>query len=263
MKIVLKIGGAALEDAGLRHNCARAIADIARDHQVAVVHGGGAALTRMLARLGKQSEFVGGLRVTDVETRDVALMVLAGAVNKQFVAKLAMLGCAAIGLCGGDAGMFRARKRPPNGHDLGFVGDICETDPRWIDLLWRQQAIPVISSLALGLDGEYYNVNADQMAAACAAACGADALVFLTDVGGVKDARGEVMRSLSITQVPGLVEAAVIGGGMLPKLEACSAALRQGVERVLITPAAHARTLAQGWGGDSTPPVRGTQVVSA
>ncbi|MDP9268381.1 MAG: acetylglutamate kinase, partial [Acidobacteriota bacterium] len=210
-----------------------------------VVHGGGAALTRTLARLGKKSEFVGGLRVTDAETRDVALMVLAGAVNKQLVAELALAGAPAMGLCGGDAMMFRARKRPPNGHDLGFVGDICDADPRWLHTLWDGGCIPVLASLALGLDGEYYNVNADQMAAACAAACAADVLVFLTDVAGVQNAHGDVMPSLSLAQVPALVDAAVIGGGMLPKLEACGQALRQGVERVVITPAVEAGTLAQ------------------
>jgi acetylglutamate kinase len=260
MKLVLKIGGAALDDPSLRRGCARAVADIARDHDVAVVHGGGAALTRTLAKLGKTSEFVGGLRVTDAETRDAALMVLAGSVNKQLVAELAMLGCAAMGLCGGDAGMFRARKRPPNGHDLGFVGDVCDADPRWISALWEQRCIPVIASLALGHDGEYYNVNADQMAAACAAACGADALIFLTDVPGVKDGFGVVMNSLSVSQIPALVQSQVIAGGMLPKLEACSAALEQGVGRVLITPAAEAHRLAS---LAVAPGHVGTEVVSA
>ncbi|HSE48620.1 MAG TPA: acetylglutamate kinase [Terriglobales bacterium] len=245
---MLKVGGAALDDAKLRRECAQAIAAVAREHEVAVVHGGGAALTRTLARLGKKSEFVGGLRVTDAETRDAAVMVLAGGVNKQLVAELAMLGCAAIGLCGGDAAMFRAKKRGPNGHgaphaDLGFVGDVCNADARWIRALWSERCIPVIASLALGHDGEYYNVNADQMAAACAVAVGADALVFLTDVPGVKDAFGIVMKSLSVSQIPALVESQVIAGGMLPKLEACSTALEQGVARVLITPAAEAGAL--------------------
>ena len=240
---MLKVGGAALDDAKLRRECAQAIAAVAREHEVAVVHGGGAALTRTLAKLGKKSEFVGGLRVTDAETRDAAVMVLAGGVNKQLVAELAMLGCAAIGLCGGDAAMFRAKKRPPNGHDLGFVGDVCNADARWIRALWSERCIPVIASLALGHDGEYYNVNADQMAAACAVAVGADALVFLTDVPGVKDAFGIVMKSLSLSQIPALVESQVIAGGMLPKLEAARAALEQGVARVLITPAAEAGAL--------------------
>ena len=244
MKIVLKIGGAALDNAELRRQCAQTIAAMASEHQVAVVHGGGAALTRMLQRVGKQSEFVDGLRVTDAETRDLALMVLAGAVNKQLVAELAHLGCAAFGVCGGDAGMFRARKRPPNGHDLGFVGDVCNVDARWITMMWQQGCVPVISSLALGYDGQYYNVNADQMAAACAAGCGAQALIFLTDVPGVKDASGAVMASLSIDRIPQLVAEHVIGGGMLPKLEACQNALRHGVGQVIITPAAESAAIA-------------------
>src|SRR5580700_3678068 len=110
--IVIKIGGAALEDAATLRKCARAIAELARDgHRLAVVHGGGGALTRMLERLGKKSEFVDGLRVTDAETRDVALMVLAGIVNKNLVAAIQATGCPAIGLCGGDGGIFRARKK--------------------------------------------------------------------------------------------------------------------------------------------------------
>jgi len=236
------------------------VAALAREHQVAVVHGGGAALTRLLARLGKKSEFAGGLRVTDAETRDLALMVLAGGVNKQLVAELALLGCSAVGLCGGDAAIFRARKRPPNGHDLGFVGDVCDPDPRFLRALWQQGCIPVVASLALGHDGEYYNVNADQMAAACAAAVGADALVFLTDVPGVKDGFGVVMNSLCVSQIPALVASQVIAGGMLPKLEACSAALAQGVGRVLITPAAGAARLAA---FSLSAPHAGTEVVSA
>jgi acetylglutamate kinase len=242
---VLKIGGAALDNAELRRQCAHTIAEMARGHQVAVVHGGGAALTRMLARVGKQSEFVDGLRVTDAETRDLALMVLAGAVNKQLVAELAHLGCPAMGICGGDAGMFRARKRPPNGHDLGFVGDVCSVDAKWIQMMWQQGCVPVISSLALGYDGQYYNVNADQMAAACAAGCGAHALVFLTDVPGVQDATGAVMPSLALNQIPQLVAEQVIGGGMLPKLEACTSALRHGVGQVFITPAAGSAMIAR------------------
>jgi acetylglutamate kinase len=187
-------------------------------------------------------------------------MVLAGAINKQLVAELTMRGCAAMGLCGGDAGMFRARKRPPNGHDLGFVGDVCDADPRWIKALWEQECIPVIASLALGHDGQYYNVNADQMAAACAAACAADALIFLTDVPGVKDASGAVMPSLSLAEIPQLIARAVIAGGMLPKLEACTSALRSGVERVVITPAAEAHALAQICASQVQ---SGTEVVSA
>ena len=246
MKIVIKIGGAALEDASTMRKCARGIAELAGDgHRVAVVHGGGSALTRTLKLLGKKSEFVGGLRVTDAETRDVALMVLAGIVNKRLVAAIGAAGIPAVGLCGGDGMAFRARKKQMPGHDLGFVGEICSVDPRWLEAIWNQGGIPVLSSLALGYDGEYYNINADQMAAACAAACHADSLFFLTDVPGVKDAAGAVIPWLSTKEVRTLVADDVIGGGMLPKLEACSHALNKGVGRVRILPAAQAEVLSQ------------------
>jgi len=245
LKIVIKIGGVALDDSSLRRNCARAIASLAQDHNVAVVHGGGVALTRTLKQLGKTSEFINGLRVTDSETRDVALMVLAGGVNKQVVAELAAVGCQAVGMCGGDGLSFRARKKNGTAHDLGFVGEICSTDARWIEAVWGCGGVPVISSLALGVDGQYYNINADQMAAACAAACHASALIFLTDVPGVKDASGEVMRWLTLNEIPTLVEQSVVFGGMLPKLEACGEALRKGVGRVRILPALQAEVLPQ------------------
>jgi len=246
VKIVVKIGGTALEDKSTLYKCAHAVVDLARDgHKVAVVHGGGSALTRTLKLLGKQSEFVDGLRITDAETRDVALMVLAGIVNKSFVAAIVAAGNPAIGLCGGDGMSFRARKKQTTGYDLGFVGEICSVEPRWLEAIWGEGGIPVLSSLALGSDGEYYNVNADQMAAACASACRADALIFLTDVPGVKDAQGSVIPWLKTHDVAALVAASVIGGGMLPKLEACSQALKKGVGRVRILPAAKADILPQ------------------
>jgi acetylglutamate kinase len=245
LKVVVKIGGAALDNNELRHNCARAIASLAQDHNVAVVHGGGVALTRTLKQLGKESEFINGLRVTDTETRDVALMVLAGGVNKQLVAELASVGCPAVGMCGGDGLSFRARKKNGTDHDLGYVGEICSVDARWIEAVWSNHGIPVISSLALGVDGQYYNINADQMAAACAAACQASALIFLTDVPGVKDASGAVIRWLTLNEIPPLVQQSVVSGGMLPKLEACREALRKGVGRVRILPALQAEVLPQ------------------
>jgi acetylglutamate kinase len=246
MTIVVKIGGTALEDAAVLRKCARAIADLAQDgHRVAVVHGGGSALTRMLQKLGKQSEFVGGLRVTDAETRDVALMVLGGMVNKKMVAAIQAAGMPAVGFCGGDGMSFRARKKLVRGNDLGFVGEICFAEPCWIEALWQQGGIPVLASLALGADGEYYNVNADEMAAACAAACHANALIFLTDVPGVKDAGGAVIPWLSMKHADDLVAGAVVSGGMLPKLRACKQALQQGVGRVRILPASDADALPQ------------------
>jgi len=243
MKYVIKLGGAGLENPTLLQGCVRAIADLVQDgNQVAVVHGGGIQLTKTLAQLGKRSEFIQGLRVTDAETRDVALMVLAGRVNKGLVAALGAVGQPAFGVSGGDGLMFRARKKRTE-PDLGFVGEITASDPRWIEAIWQLHGVPVISSMALGFDGEYYNINADEMAAACATACKADALVFLTDVPGVRGASGEVMRWLSIDQIAEMAKSAVISGGMLPKLSACREALLHGVKRVRILPAEAAKVL--------------------
>jgi acetylglutamate kinase len=148
-------------------------------------------------------------------------------------------------MCGGDGLAFRARKKASNGCDLGFVGEITSMEPRWLESIWTNGAVPVISSLALGGDGQYYNINADQMAAACAAGCHANALIFLTDVPGVKDADGAVIRWLHMADIPMLVQKAVVSGGMLPKLEACQLALRGGVGRVRIMPATQADVLSQ------------------
>src|SRR5580698_10476925 len=215
MKYVVKLGGAGLETPSLLDGCVRAIIDLVRDgNHVAVVHGGGVQLTRTLKALGKQSEFIDGLRVTDAETRDIALMVFAGKVNKSLVAALGALGQPAVGLCGGDGLLFRARKKRASldtcGADLGYVGEIAASDPRWLDAIWQLNGVPVLSSMALGFDGEYYNINADEMAAACAIACRADALVFLTDVPGVRGSNGEVLRWLSIDQIAEMANGAVI-----------------------------------------------------
>jgi acetylglutamate kinase len=237
VKFVVKLGGAALENPVTLRGTTQAIVDLVRDgHQVALVHGGGAALTRTMKQLGKESEFVAGLRITDAETRDAALMVLAGRLNKELVAAIGKHGQAAVGLSGGDGLLFRARKKR-TAPDLGFVGEIAASDPRWLLAVWQMGAVPVISSLALGFDGEYYNINADEMAAACAMACHADVLVFLTDVPGVRGADGEVMRWLTLKQIPELTRTAVVSGGMLPKLSACREALMGGVQRVRILPA--------------------------
>jgi acetylglutamate kinase len=243
VKYVVKLGGAALEKPELLHLIGRSIVELVADgNQVAVVHGGGVQLTKTLQALGKKSEFISGLRVTDAETRDAALMVLAGRVNKSLVAELDQQGQAAVGICGGDGHVFRARKKKTE-PDLGFVGEIAATDSRWLEAIWKMGAVPVISSIALGFDGEYYNINADEMASATAAATKADALIFLTDVPGVKGADGQVMRWLSLKDVPELVQQSVISGGMLPKLNACRDALLAGVKRVRILPAESAAVL--------------------
>ncbi len=246
MTIVVKIGGAAVEDATVLHTCAQSIAELARKGQrVAIVHGGGKTLSRTLQHMGIKTEFVDGLRVTDASTRDVAMMVLAGLVNKKIVAALQAAGVSALGLCGGDGNMFRARKKRVLDRDLGFVGEIETVDTKWLEAIWEQGGVPVLASLALGEDGEYYNINADEMASACAVACSATVLIFLTDVAGVKDASGCVMPQLRTDDIPSLVEKSVIAGGMLPKLQACARALQQGVGRVRILAAAQAGILPQ------------------
>ena len=259
MKLVVKIGGAALDDKELVKKFASAIPSLCKEgHQVVVVHGGGAALSRTLKQLGCETTFINGLRVTDSQTRDVAIMVLAGQLNKQLVASIGAAGQPAIGLCGGDLGMFRAAKKVSP--DLGFVGEIRSVNTDAIQRLWSAGIVPVISSLALGFDGEYYNVNADQMASACAVACGMHALIYLTDVPGVKDADGAVIRWLDVKAIARMVQQATISGGMLPKLEACTSALKKGVTRVRILPAASADVLP----GFFTHPIDcGTEVIAS
>jgi len=248
VKLVLKIGGAALDNKELVIKFAKTIPSLCQDgHKLVIVHGGGAALSRTLKQLGCETSFVNGLRVTDQQTRDVAMMVLAGQLNKQLVAAI-----------GGDLRIFRAaKKRQP---DLGFVGEIVSVDAQWIERLWEAGVVPVVSSLALGNDGEYYNVNADAMASACAVACSANALVYLTDVAGVKNADGNVLRWLEVNSIQQMVAEATVTGGMLPKLEACTKALKKGVARVRILPAAEAEVLP----GFFTHPIEcGTEVIAS
>jgi len=259
MKLVIKIGGAALDDKEVVSRFAKTIPSLCRQgHKLVIVHGGGAALSRTLKQLGRETTFVNGLRVTDSQTRDVAIMVLAGQLNKQLVAAIGEAGQPAIGMCGGDLRMvLAAKKKQP---DLGYVGEISTVDAQWIVRFWEAGVVPVVSSLALGFDGEYYNVNADQMASAFAVACDADALVYLTDVAGVKDADGSVLRWLEVQNIANMVEQATVSGGMLPKLEACTSALKKGVTRVRILPATRAEVLP----GFFTHPIDcGTEVIAS
>jgi len=259
MKLVIKIGGAALDDKRLVSRFARTIPDLVREgHKLVIVHGGGAALTRTLKQLGCQTTFVNGLRVTDSQTRDVAIMVLAGQLNKQLVAAIGAAGQPALGICGGDLRLVLASKKKQP--DLGYVGEVMAVDAQWIERLWNAGVVPVISSLALGFDGEYYNVNADQMASACAVACGAHALIYLTDVAGVKNAEGSVIRWLEVGAIGDMVQHATVSGGMLPKLQACISALKKGVHRVRILPASAADVLPEFF----TQPIDyGTEVIAS
>ncbi len=237
MTLVVKIGGQAAEDRKLRRAVTRQIVELCRlSHRVVLVHGGGRMLTQTLARLGMTTEFHRGLRVTDAATRDVALMVLAGVVNKQLVAELEAQGQRALGICGGDAGLVAARKLTVgvNGQrkNLGFVGRAQQVDTRILHLAFRERMVPVVASLALGRRGEYLNLNADDMAAALAAALEADRLLYLTESGGVWDADGRRLPVIKLGEIPQLIREGIVRDGMVPKLRSCARTLRRNVGEI-------------------------------
>jgi acetylglutamate kinase len=200
------------------------------------VHGGGKVLTRTLERLGMATEFHQGLRVTDAATRDVAMMVLAGLVNKQWVADLENLKQPALGLCGGDGSMVRARKLTVgvNGskRDLGFVGRPDKVKTAVLDLALRGGMIPVVASLGVNARGEFLNINADDLAAALAVALKADRLLYLTESGGVWDAEKHLLPVVKLGDIRRLINEGVVRDGMIPKLLSCARTLRQNVGEI-------------------------------
>jgi acetylglutamate kinase len=244
MKIVVKIGGQAVEAPELRRNLARQISELCRSgHQVVVVHGGGKLLTQTLQRLGIPTEFQEGLRVTDAATRDVALMVLAGIVNKQWVAELGAQGQRALGVCGGDAGLVVARRAwvRANGQvkDLGFVGRPRKVSTAVLEMAFRSGLVPVVASVAPGPGGEYFNINADDLAAALATALPADRLLYLAESGGVWDAERRLLPVVKLGEIPSLIRSGVVRDGMIPKLRSCARTLRHDVgEIAILSPAA-------------------------
>ena len=230
MRLVVKFAGALLEqpDEALYKSRAQQVAELARQgHKVLVVHGGGRTFTKTLARLGIESQFVGGLRVTDHATRDVALMVLGGLLNKQLAAAISTSGQPAVGISAGDAACFLAE---PLSHPagLGFVGELSGVNVKFIESLWAAGLVPVAACLGLGPNGQIYNINADQMAAGCAGYLHADRLIYLTDVSGVLDGDG-VMETVQCDEIEELVKANKVSGGMVLKLDACRRALAAGV----------------------------------
>ena len=234
--IVVKYGGNAMISEELRR---AVISDIILLHlvgiRVVVVHGGGPEITDMLKRLGKPSKFVDGLRYTDQETMDVVQQVLCGKVTKDLVATLNRMGGRALGLCGMDAGLFQARKLDEK---YGLVGEVVQVDPAVVNDALAVGYIPVVSTVAQGVDGETaYNINADTAAAKLAVALHAEKLILLTDVRGLlRDPKNEdtLIPEVGLSQVPGLVKDGVIQGGMIPKVDCCVEAVRSGVKNTII-----------------------------
>ncbi len=243
--IVVKYGGHAMGDISLGRAFARDIALLKQSKiNPVVVHGGGPQIGAMLARMGIESKFEGGLRVTDQKTVEIVEMVLAGSINKEIVALINAEGEWAIGLCGKDGNMVFAEKaqkkfKDPDSNiervlDLGFVGEPVEVDRTLLDLLARSEMIPVIAPVAPGRDGHTYNINADTFAGAIAGALKASRLLFLTDVPGVLDKDKNLIKELSVAEARRLIADGTISGGMIPKVETCIEAIQRGVEGVVI-----------------------------
>lgn len=235
--LVIKYGGAAMVDPELKE---AVMTDIVLLRFVGinpvVVHGGGAEISELMRRLGKQAEFINGMRVTDAETMEIAEMVLVGKIGKEIVQLINQHGGRAVGLSGKDGGFMLARKLDSN-LDLGLVGEVEKIDPAVTDLLATQGYIPVISSIAGGAKGETYNINADIVAGQVAAALGAVKMITLTDVRGVlRDVNDpdSLIQTLTVSQVEQMFAQGLVEKGMIPKLQSCLEALKGGVERAHI-----------------------------
>ena len=247
MKLLVKLGGTLLESDQSRASLARQLTRLCADgHRLVVVHGGGKRLSRYLGGLDHKSEFRHGLRVTPPEIMDAVLRVLAGSVNRQLVAELQGAGARAVGLTGIDAGTVRATQLAP---ELGLVGRVEHVDPELLDTLTERGFLPAVACIAGGANGVIFNVNADQMAAACATGLAVDQVVFLTDVGGVLDAKGKLIPRLSASGAESLIAEGVAKGGMEAKLRAAISALAGGIERVSIVNGHEPEILAQALDG--------------
>jgi len=269
MRIVIKFAGALLEDDATVRALARQVAALAQEgHEVLVVHGGGRLFTATLERMAIESKFVAGLRVTDRETRDVAVMVFAGLLNKKLVAAISAEGQPAIGVSAADAQCFVAEPMVHNEvqGSLGFVGYLTGLNTLLIESFWRDGLLPVAPCLGIGLDNELYNINADHMAAACAEYLGADQLIYLTDVAGVLDGE-RVLAAVTCEEIERLVQCHVVSGGMVLKLEAAKRAIEGGVREVRIVGGASAEALllaSRATGAienDGAAPIPGTRVL--
>jgi len=233
--IVIKYGGNAMLDEELQSSFA---VDVVLLKSVGLrpvlVHGGGPQIEATLKRLGKKSKFVDGLRVTDDETMEVVEMVLGGKVNRTIVSTIQKGGGRAVGLTGSDGDMIRVTRRRVDDRDLGRVGRVESVNPAPIRAVIDAGFIPVIAPIGVDLEGITHNVNADEAAGAIAAALAAEKLILLTDVEGVRDARGELIPQVSIEEVRKHIEEGTIHGGMIPKVECCIEALERGVQNTHI-----------------------------
>ncbi|MEO6123368.1 MAG: acetylglutamate kinase [Ilumatobacteraceae bacterium] len=233
--VVVKYGGNALAGATDGDALALFAQDIVMMHAVGmrpvVVHGGGPQISALMKRLGKVTEFRNGLRVTDAETVDIARMVLVGQVNPQLVAAINVHGPLAVGVSGADAGLIVASARDP---ELGFVGDVTDVNPTIVNRLLNEELIPVIATIGSDLSGQAYNINADTVAGAIAEALGAEKLVYLTDIEGLRrvvDEPSSLIRQTTPDELDALMADGTINGGMIPKVESCVHAVRNGVGR--------------------------------
>jgi len=255
LRVLVKIGGTLLDEPQSRFRLASEIGDaFAAGLDIVVVHGGGKQMTRFLQERGVESRFVNGLRVTTGEVLDAVLKVLAGTVNKELVAAFIHAGHAAVGISGIDAGLVGAE---PLDSALGHVGRPVRSDARVLETLIAARFLPVVACVAGDSGGHMYNVNADQMATACACAFRADRLFFLTDVAGVRGAGGDLETELDVAECEQLVTSGVATGGMQAKLGAASAALAGGVGQVTIAAGAREHIVSSLLHGDPA----GTRIV--
>ena len=235
--IVVKYGGSAMSDEELQKNVIKDVTLLKLvGFKPIIVHGGGKAISKWVNKVGKEAEFVNGLRVTDEETMEIAEMVL-GRVNKSLVSMVQELGVKAVGISGKDGGLLKVDKKYSNGQDIGFVGDVKEVDAQILYDLLENDFQPIVAPIGMDDNFDTYNINADDAACAIAKAVGADKLVFLTDVEGLYrdfNDKSTFISRLTATEADALIDSGIIGGGMLPKLNNCTSAVKNGVSRVHI-----------------------------